>query len=331
LTIAIAILNWNGLELLKTFLPSVVQYSSAATIYLIDNQSADESCAFVSKAFPEVTIIKNEGNYGYSGGYNRGLTHLKEDVFILLNNDVEVTKDWLNPIVDVFKAMPEVAVVQPKLLDYKNRSYFEYAGAAGGFVDKFGYPYCRGRLFTTLEKDHGQYDKNTPIFWASGACLAVRREVFYEAGALDENYFAHQEEIDLCWRIQNLGYVVMYAYESKIYHKGGSTLSAYNPQKTFLNFRNSLFNLLKNTNPPKSYSLLFLRLILDGFAGLKFLSSGQFKHFMAILKAHYSFYKNFKAVFKKRSKHPKAKKYSVIHSIVWSYFIMKKKKFTDLQ
>ncbi len=329
--IAIAILNWNGLDLLKTFLPSVVKHSKEANIYVIDNQSTDESCAFVQQEFPDVSIIRNNENYGYSEGYNKGLEHLTEEVFILLNNDVEVTEGWLRPIIKLFESQKEIAVIQPKILDYKNKAYFEYAGAAGGFIDKFGYPYCRGRIFDTLEEDKGQYNQNTPIFWASGACLAIRRSVFYESGALDENYFAHQEEIDLCWRVQNLGYTVMYAYESKIYHKGGSTLSAYNPQKTFLNFRNSLFNLIKNTKSPLSYYLIVVRLLLDGFAGLKFLFSGQIKHFAAILKAHFSFYRNFNTVYKHRSEHFKLKNYSAINSIVWSYFILKKNKYTDLQ
>jgi len=329
--IAIAILNWNGLELLKTFLPSVVRHSAEAQIYLIDNQSSDASCAYVKEAFPEVKIILNDGNYGYSGGYNTGLKGLNEDVFILLNNDVEVTKNWLKPILRLFETQNKVAVVQPKILDYKNKSYFEYAGAAGGFIDAFGYPFCRGRLFNTIEKDEGQYDQNTEIFWASGACLAIRRNVFYEAGALDENYFAHQEEIDLCWRIKNLGYSIKYAYESKIYHKGGSTLSAYNPQKTFLNFRNSLYNLVKNTKAPLSYILVFLRLILDGFAVLKFVASGQFKHLLAVLRAHVSFYRYFGRIYRGRSRQFKLKKYARVYSIVFSYYILKKNKFTDLQ
>lgn len=328
---AIAILNWNGLDLLKTFLPSVVKYSDDAEVYVIDNQSTDDSCSYIQEEFPEVRLIVNDKNYGYSGGYNHGLKTLTEDVFVLLNNDVEVTEGWLIPIKKLFKTQNNVAVVQPKILDYKRKSYFEYAGAAGGFIDKFGYPYCRGRIFNTLEEDNGQYDQNVPIFWASGACLAIRREVFYKAGALDENYFAHQEEIDLCWRVQNLGHQVMFAHKSQVYHNGGSTLSAYNPQKTFLNFRNSLFNLIKNTKSPLRYYLVILRLLLDGIAGLKFLLSGEFKHFLAVLKAHVSFYINFSKVFKQRSGHIKLKKYAAINSIVWSYYVLKKNKYSDLQ
>ena len=331
MNIAIAILNWNGLELLKTFLPSVVAHSDEANIYIIDNQSTDNSCAFVKQHFPDIQIIRNDGNFGYSGGYNRGLQDLKEDIFILLNNDVEVTEGWLQPIHDMFVSEEKVAVVQPKIADYKNKSYFEYAGAAGGFIDKFGYPFCKGRIFDVLEEDLGQYDMNSPIFWASGACLAIRRDVFYKAGKLDEHYFAHQEEIDLCWRVQNLGYTIMYAFESKVYHKGGSTLSAYNPQKTFLNFRNSLFNLIKNAKFPLVLFLVLIRLVLDGLAGFKFLFSGKFKHVWAILRAHLSFYTNFFLILKLRPKEIRAKKYSKITSIVFSYFVLQKKKFSDLQ
>jgi GT2 family glycosyltransferase len=325
LKIAVAILNWNGLELLQTFLPSVVMHSKDANVYVIDNNSSDKSIEYISENYPKVKIIKNESNSGYAGGYNQGLKKLNEDIFILLNNDVEVTKDWLVPIRKIFETEPQVAVVQPKLLDYKNKAYFEYAGAAGGFLDRFGYPYCRGRIFDTVEKDIGQYDEDSNIFWASGASLAIRKDVFYKVGALDENYFAHQEEIDLCWRVLNSGFLVKYAKDSVVYHKGGSTLSAYNPQKTFLNFRNSLYNLIKNVKPPVSFLLVFIRLILDGVAGLKFLISGQFRHFFAILKAHVSFYVNFGAVFKKRSKDFKIRKYSNINSIVFQYYILKQK------
>ena len=329
--IAIAILNWNGLELLKTFLPSIVNFSDGANIYVIDNQSSDDSCIYIENEFPSVHIVKNDGNFGYSGGYNQGLKALNEDIFILLNNDVEVTKDWLNPITKLFESDRNIAIVQPKILDYKNKSYFEYAGAAGGFIDKYGYPYCRGRIFDTIEKDEGQYDSNSEIFWASGACLAIRRNVFYETGTLDEDYFAHQEEIDLCWRVQNLGYRIMYAYQSVVFHKGGSTLSVYNPHKTFLNFRNSLYNLIKNVKSPTRFFLVFIRLILDGLSGLKFLISVQFKHFFSILKAHVSFYSQFRLINKKRSVVFKLKKYSSVNSIVFRYYILRKKKFTDLQ
>ncbi len=325
--VAVVILNWNGLELLKTFLPSVVNFSTEANIYVIDNDSSDESCLFLKTNFPNIQIVKNDQNLGYAGGYNQGLKHLKEDVFILLNNDVEVTENWLKPMLKIFKNEENVAVIQPKLLDYKNKAYFEYAGGAGGFIDAFGYPFCRGRIFDTVEKDLGQYDNDQDIFWASGACFAIRRKVFYKVGALDENYFAHQEEIDLCWRVLNFGYLVRYTKDSTVYHKGGSTLNAYNPQKTFLNFRNSLFNLIKNVKAPVSFVLVFARLLLDGLAGVKFLMSGKFKHFVAILKAHLSFYLNFGKVFEKRSKIFKLKKYSTLNSIVYRYYILNKKYF----
>jgi GT2 family glycosyltransferase len=330
LNIAVVILNWNGNKLLEEFLPSVVKYSAEATIYVVDNASTDESVAYLHKNFPEVKCILNTFNGGYAEGYNRGLKTIEEDIYILLNNDVEVTENWLAPIINCFKQYPEIAVIQPKILDYKNPEYFEYAGAAGGFIDKYGYPFCRGRIFNDLERDHGQYDQDIEIFWASGACLAVRKKVFREAGGFDEDYFAHQEEIDLCWRIFNMNHKIWFCFQSRVFHLGGGTLGVQNPKKTFLNFRNSLFNILKNASSPGCYSVLFIRLILDGIACLKFLVAFQLKHIFAVLKAHISFYSKFYKLKKKRKPKQITKKYFRIHSIVIAYFIKDKKSFGKL-
>src|SRR5690606_18362263 len=226
--VAVVILNWNGKELLEKFLPSVVANSKEATVYVADNASTDTSIAYVSKNFPEVKIIQNQENGGYAKGYNDALKKVPETLFVLLNSDVEVTKNWLQPIISEFERDDAIVAAQPKILDFKNRESFEYAGAAGGFLDKYGYPFCRGRIFDTLEKDVGQYNDTFPIFWASGACLFVRKDPFWKVGGFDEDYFAHQEEIDLCWRLQNLGGKIQYIGESKVFHVGGATLNSSN-------------------------------------------------------------------------------------------------------
>ena len=299
--VAVVILNWNGLSLLKEFLPSVVKNSESATIYLADNASSDASVAWAEDNFPTVRIIALPQNYGYAKGYNEALKYVKEEYCILLNNDVQVTENWIASLVKCFEKNKKVAAVQPKIKDYKNPAYFEYAGAAGGLIDYFAYPYCRGRMFNQLEKDEGQYDKSEKIFWASGACLGIRKSVFYQLGGFDEDYFAHMEEIDLCWRMHNAGYHILYTPESEIFHLGGGTLSHLNPNKTFLNFRNSLFNLLKNAPSRNIYLKLFLRMILDGFAAFYFLAQLKPKHFFAVIKSHFSFYKNFNKMKRKRN------------------------------
>lgn len=327
LSTAVIILNWNGRNLLEKFLPSILKYSGAANIYVADNASTDDSITFLKENLPEVKIIQNKENGGYAKGYNDALKYLQEDIFILLNSDVEVTENWLEPILEIFENEPETAAVQPKILDYNKRNYFEYSGAAGGFVDMLGYPYCRGRIFDSIEEDHGQYNQDAYIFWASGACLAIRRTIFYEAGALDEDYFAHQEEIDLCWRLYNLGYRIKYAGQSRIFHVGGATLNNMNPQKTFFNFRNSLYSVLKNVPEKKVYLLLLLRMILDGLAALKFITEGKFAHFYAVLQAHTSFYRNCLKIRKKRALLPKRKNYFEQKSVVFTYFIEGNKKY----
>jgi hypothetical protein len=326
---AIVILNWNGKKLLETFLPSVVSFSKEALVYVADNASTDDSIAFIKENFPTVTIIQNQSNGGYAKGYNDALKHIDADLLCLLNNDVEVTEHWLNPIIAHFLADQKTAILQPKILDYKNRDYFEYAGAAGGFIDKYGYPYCRGRIFNTLEKDEQQYEGITDIFWASGACLFIKKSVFESLNGFDETYFAHQEEIDLCWRAKNNDHQIKYISQSVVYHLGGGTLNALNPKKTYLNFRNSLFNLTKNAKG-NLFFLLVLRLKLDGIAGVKFLIDFKPKHCLAILKAHFSFYANFFRFYRQRKTLTQHANYYHKTSIVWEYFIKKRKTFSRL-
>ncbi|MDJ0646520.1 MAG: glycosyltransferase family 2 protein [Flavobacteriaceae bacterium] len=331
--VAIVILNWNGKQLLEQFLPSIMKHSSAeADIYVADNNSNDDSVSFVQENYPQVKIIRNAENGGYAKGYNDALPHIDADIYCLVNSDIEVTKGWLSPVINQFERHPEVAVIQPKILDYKDKTKFEYAGAAGGFIDSLGYPYCRGRLFNTLEEDTGQYNGSQEIFWASGACFFVRSEVFHQLKGFDEDYFAHQEEIDFCWRIHNAGHKVHFVSESRVYHVGGATLSSGNPRKTFLNFRNSLFTLVKNLPEKKLVRTIFTRMLLDGVAALKFLIELKPRHFWAVFKAHLSFYRLLPLYLSKR-KEQLTKKEHYFHSkcIVWNYYIAGKKRFSQLQ
>jgi len=306
--IAVVILNWNGQKLLEQFLPSVIQHSQDADIYVADNASTDESVSFLESNFPQIKIIKNQTNGGYAKGYNDALKHIEAEVFCLLNSDIEVTSNWLAAIHSEFKTSPTTAIIQPKILDYKKKSYFEYAGAGGGFIDKYGYAYCRGRIFNTIEKDENQYDDSIPIFWASGACFFIKKSTFEALHGFDESYFAHFEEIDLCWRAFNAGFITKYIGSSTVYHVGGATLNAINPKKTYLNFRNSLFTITKNAHG-FLFGIIFLRLILDGIAGLKFLFNLKLSHFTAVLKAHFNFYRNLPRLLKQRKALPKKKNY----------------------
>lgn len=322
--IAVVILNWNGKALLEQFLPSVVEYSKEAEVFVADNASTDASIEFVKSTFSSVKIIKNSENGGFAKGYNDALKRIEADVFCLLNNDVEVTEHWLLPIIKTFSENPKTAIIQPKLLDFKKRNYFEYAGAAGGFIDKYGFPYCRGRIFNTIEKDNGQYNDAADIFWASGACFFVRSTVFNELNGFDNAFFAHMEEIDLCWRAKNSGYTIRYVGQSTVYHVGGATLNNINPKKTYLNFRNNLFTLIKNAKG-NLFLIIFTRLLFDGMAAIKFLFELKPKHTLAILKAHFGFYYHLKALLKQR-KHTKHKvPYYNTTSVVFNYFIMNRR------
>ena len=326
--VAVVILNWNGKELLKQFLPSVVQHSQEATVYVADNASTDDSVSFVKINFPEVEIIQNSSNGGYAKGYNDALKDLEEDIFCLVNSDIEVTKNWLTPIISEFQNNKNTAIIQPKILDYKNKAHYEYAGAAGGFIDKFGYPYCRGRIFNTIEEDLNQFN-NATIFWASGACFFIRKDVFKSLNGFDQTFFAHMEEIDLCWRAFNSGYKTKYINTSTVYHVGGATLKNTNPKKTYLNFRNSLFTLTKNAKG-NLFFLIIIRLKLDALAGIKFLLEFKFLHILSIIKAHFSFYLDLPRLLKQRKTLQQKNNYYQKTSIVWAYFVNKKKHFNSL-
>lgn len=328
--VAIVVLNWNGASLLKKLLPRIIEHSKGAQVYVIDNGSTDESIGVLSSEFKDVHLVQLNKNYGFTGGYNIGLKEIKADIYCLLNSDVEVTANWLLPIVDLFKKDAKVAVAQPKILDYYNRTSFEYAGAAGGFIDRLAYPFCRGRIFQEIEEDSGQYDDTSEIFWATGACMFISSKVFWEIGGFDDDYFAHQEEIDLCWRIKRNDYKVMYSPMSNVYHMGGSTLSNMNPKKTFLNFRNSLFNILKNTSKYRWPLLIGCRLLLDGIAGVRFLLEKKPRHCIAIIRAHFSFYTHFFKIKSKR-KGPFPKLIYKSNSIVFDFFVKKHKTFLDLR
>ncbi|MFP4845926.1 glycosyltransferase family 2 protein [Winogradskyella sp. PE311] len=324
--IAVVILNWNGIELLKQFLPKVLEHSGDAHIYVADNASTDDSVNFVSKNFSTVKIIQNSQNGGYAEGYNDALQVVDEPLLCLLNSDIEVTENWLFAIIEAFNSEENTAIIQPKILDFKNKTTFEYAGAAGGFIDKYGYPYCRGRIFDTIEEDKGQYNDIIDIFWASGACFFIKNNVFNQLKGFDASYFAHMEEIDLCWRAFNANYKTKYVGFSTVYHVGGATLSNTSAKKTYLNFRNSLFTLVKNTDS-KVFIRTVFRMILDGIAALRFLIQLKPKYFLAILKAHASFYKNLATIISARKEFPKRGNYAETDSIVWSYFIKKRTKF----
>ena len=334
-TVAVVILNWNGKHLLEKFLPVVLNNTPQATIYVADNCSTDNSVQFLSESYPEIKILRNDTNCGFAEGYNKALSTLNEDYFVLLNSDVEVTPNWLTPMVALLESDPAIACCQPKIKDYHNKNYFEYAGAAGGFIDRFGYPFCKGRIFTFIEEDLSQYEKTDEIFWASGACMLIRANLYKECGGLDSSFFAHMEEIDLCWRLINRGYKIYYTPYSTVYHIGGSTLSKVNSQKTYLNFRNSLWVLIKNLHTNELLTTVFVRLVLDGIAGIKFLLEGKPMHCIAIIRAHFYCYISLRQVFRKRKNvtHKTLKNLPGVYpkSIVYDFFVKKKKRYKDLE
>jgi GT2 family glycosyltransferase len=332
--VSIVILNWNGLKYLKQFLPSV-----CATVYpnfniiVGDNASTDGSVQFLKDNYPQIQIIINESNFGFAGGYNRVLEQIKSDYFVLLNSDVEVDSNWIEPVIRLMEDDQKTAAAQPKIRAFNRKDHFEYAGAAGGFIDAFGYPFCRGRLFDTLEEDKNQYDQASEIFWASGAAFFVKRERWLEAGGLDEDFFAHMEEIDLCWRLKNLGYKIMYCPQSIVYHVGGGTLEAENPFKTYLNFRNNLVLLQKNLTFFKGSLAIFIRFWLDILPIINYLVEGKPKNARAISRAHLYFFIN---IFKNARKSKAINKTRFNDaglfkgSIVWKYFAEKKKYYSQL-
>lgn len=328
MTIAVVILNWNGKNLLEQFLPSVISYSKEAHIYVADNASTDNSVEFLKANYPNITIIENAENGGYAKGYNDALKHVEEEILCLVNSDIEVTEDWLKPVITAFKTEANTAIIQPKILDYVSKHKFEYAGAAGGYIDKYGYPFCRGRIFNTIEDDKNQY-ANAEIFWASGACFFIRNSAFKTLGGFDETFFAHMEEIDLCWRAFNNNMKVKFVSDAVVYHVGGATLKTNNPKKSYLNFRNSLFTLTKNAHG-NLFLLIFTRLILDGLAALHFLLQLKFGHIFSILKAHFSFYKNLSRLLKQRKSLTQNPNYFKIKSVIYSYYLKGKTEYNSL-
>ena len=316
---AIVVLNYNGLALMQQFLAPLIDNSPQASIYVADNGSSDDSLAWLKRHHPEVNLIDLGENLGYAGGYNAALKLVDADIIALLNNDIKVGKNWLPPMIEAFEKQPDLVAAQPKIKDLNDPQRFEYAGAAGGYLDLLGYPFCRGRIVDILERDDHQYDKSQGIFWASGACLFLRREAFERVGGFDQDLFAHQEEIDLCWRLQTQGGQIQ-CIASSVYHLGGGTLGHSNAKKTFLNFRNSLLVLVKNVGGIKIFGIVLMRLLLDGLAGLVFLIQGRPKHTLAIIKAHFSFYQLLPKFLVKRKKWKSRLKYARISSILYARF-----------
>ncbi|GAB6011789.1 glycosyltransferase family 2 protein [Viscerimonas tarda] len=335
---AVVILNWNGQKLLEQFLPSVVKYSERndTEIIIADNCSTDGSVDFVASAYPHIRTIPLAENYGYAGGYNKALSEVEAEYLVLLNSDVEVTPGWLEPIIDYLDNNAGVAALQPKILSFNNKEQFEYAGAAGGFIDKYGYPFCRGRLFGVLEKDTGQYDLPVPVFWASGACMVIRQKDFYDAGGFDASFFAHMEEIDLCWRLNARGRKIVCLPHSVVYHLGGATLATGNSRKTFLNFRNNLLMLYKNLPDKELKLVLRIRLILDYLAVIQLVLAGKIQNAKAILAAHREFKKiipNYRDARKENILKTKQNSIATIypHSLLAAFYLRRRKRYDKLE
>ena len=335
--VAVVIIHWNRKNLLEQFLHFVCDSTYPnLEIIVADNNSTDDSVDFIKQYFPMVTIIQNDDNYGYAGGYNRALQQVTADYYVLLNNDIEVPSHWIEPVIQAMELDHNIGACQPKMLDYKNRNMFEYAGACGGYMDRLGYVFCRGRLFEVLEEDKGQYNIENAIFWATGACLFIRSEVFHDAGGFDEHFFAHMEEVDLCWRIQLLGYKIKVIPSSYVYHVGGGTLNKMSPQKTFLNFRNNLIMLTKNLPWPTLIWLIPVRSVLDLLSSIFFLVNGFPSYSVAVHRAHADYFFNIRKWWKLRAKVApiiKNEKFSGVFngSIVAEHFIGKKKYFSQLK
>ncbi|MDA3944042.1 MAG: glycosyltransferase family 2 protein [Bacteroidetes bacterium] len=331
--VAVVILNFNGKFFLERFLPNVIAYSSeVAELVIADNASTDDSVSFLQSHYPEIRLIVNAGNFGFSTGYNLALKQIEADYYVLLNSDIEVTPHWIEPVIALMESDKKIAACQPKIRSLEQPAFFEYAGAGGGFIDKFGYPFCRGRLFQQVEEDHGQYDDDLEVFWASGACMFVRADLYHQYGGLDDSFFAHMEEIDFCWRMKNQGYKIMYTGKSAVYHIGGGTLPKKSYRKTYLNFRNNLSLLYKNLPQDQLVKIILLRLFLDGVASLKFLFQAGLADFFAVMRAHLHFYRKLPQLRKKRSMiHPQAVSRIYQKNIVFEHFILKKKHYSALK
>ena len=333
-TTAIVILNWNGRSYLEKFLPFVTASADPGVeVIVADNASTDDSVSFLKERYPGIRVIEMTENRGFAGGYNEALRQVDSDYYILLNSDVEVAPGWVGPMVRLMEKDASIGACQPKILMYADKGSFEYAGAAGGWLDRFGYPFARGRIFDVCEEDRGQYDRQEPIFWASGAALFIRARLYHELGGLDGYFFAHQEEIDLCWRMQLAGYTVYSCPESVVYHVGGGTLPKGNERKVFLNFRNNLIMMAKNLPLEQWIWKIPFRFLLDSVSAWKSLLAGEGVYFVAILEAHLAFIK-WLAVKRKYSVFPKKRRGTLLGwytgSIVWEYFVAGRKTFTEI-
>ncbi len=330
--LAVVILNWNGKKYLKDFLPYVLKYTpNYAEIVVADNKSDDDSVAFLKQYFPQVRLIQNNENGGFSKGYNDALAQVNAEYYVLLNSDVEVSPHWVEPIVQFMDTHTEIAACQPKILSYNEKHMFEYAGGAGGYIDALGYPFCRGRIFQSLEEDKGQYNQPQEVFWASGSCMFVRAKVYHELGGLDEAFFAHMEEIDFCWRAKNKGYKIFCYPASKIYHIGGGTLHKSNPRKTFLNFRNNLALLYKNLPTHRLIYVLLWRVLLDAVAVIEFTIVGHAPDAWAVIKAHAHFIKNIQHLRRQRRALTQTKVSMMYRrKIVFHHFIGRLKRFSQI-
>lgn len=336
--VSIVVLTWNNLDYLKQFLPILIDRtpSDKAAIIIADNGSEDGTVAWLTTEFPDIEVISFNTNYGFTGGYERAMQQVTTPFSVLLNSDIEVLPGWLDPLLETMTDR-RVAAVMPKINSHSVPSSFEYAGAAGGWIDQYGYPFCRGRVFSTIEEDSGQYDDQVSVFWASGACMMVRMETYRKAGGLDTAFFAHMEEIDLCWRFKRLGYEVWCNPASTVLHVGGGTLPNEHPHKIYLNFRNSLLLLYKNLPLRNRRKILFIRKILDGIAAIQFMISGKFSFVSSVLKAHRHYHKMLRQ-YQKSDTWPQAQASDTViqsglykGSIVWDYFVRGRKKFTDLK
>lgn len=331
--VAVVILNWNGKKFLEQFLPAVIEHTgNDADIIIADNASSDNSLKYLREKHPHIRIIQHHTNKGFAQGYNEALKQVKAEYFILLNSDIEVSPNWINPVIHYMDAHPEVGACQPKIRSYHEPAKFEYAGAAGGFIDKFGYPFCRGRIFMHLEEDKGQFDDSCEIFWATGACMFVRAKLFNQCGGFDEDFFAHMEEIDFCWRLKLQGHKIMYIPHSTVFHVGGGTLPKQSSHKTYLNMRNNILMLYKNLPRHQLLPVLAARWILDGVAAFKFLISSGFGDFWAVLRAHIYIYQHLQLYTRKRRQLKHLHKPSQMYGglIVVDHFLKGKKRFIEL-
>lgn len=330
---AIVILNWNGRPMLERFLPSVVaNCSDDAEVIIADNGSTDDSLEFLASHYPTLRIIALDRNYGFADGYNRALAQVEAEYYVLLNDDVEVTPGWTDKVVALMDADPQIAAAQPKLRMYDQRDRFEYAGGAGGYIDKLGYPFCRGRIFNTIEQDNGQYDDTRDVFWATGAALFVRASAWKELGGLDGDFFAHMEEIDFCWRARNRGYRIVATSDAQVFHVGGGTLPKSSPFKTQLNFRNNLAMLYKNLPDNRLHRVIRLRIVLDWIAAFSFLAQGKWGEFCAVFKAHRQF-RQWRPALRAKRAAVKPQPVSCIypHSILVDYHLRGRKTFGQLE